>query len=493
MKTLRIWSFLFLFFLTFITKAQEVKGAILEVVTNLPIPYATVSVDNNYTFTNEQGEFNLKTYIYNSNDSILISAIGYKDLKLSIKNLTDRIYLSPSPYELNEVVLLNKKPDINQLIEKVNASFEKNYATRLDKKLVFLRESTLDSIENLGIKLNHSTYPEIDSQFFTSVLKTLPRSSNFFIESLFNLYGAPSNQKVEMIKTFLLRDENNNIDSQIIENKIGTLLEKRLNLGSFFKLKSGVFSKKLETNNFTLETFEDSIPVSKSKKDLYLEQKSHAINRGKNAEKILKNIFLSEESSLDVFKKPNKYDFEIIDITEENNDYIYTVRFMSKRKSGFKGVMQINENDAAVLKIKYSNVSDLKSFSLFGFKFKDNLDSGIQIFKKNEAKTYDLVFSQEKTGSLVSISRPLSLIEKKKNQFFSKKINRVDLDLDISIINIKTVEYFMLDNKPITNKEFKLYTPNYDFKKTRLKKFDPTFWDGYSTLEPNDLIKNFKF
>lgn len=474
---------------------QEVKGVVVDKTTKKSIPFATISTHNSYAIANEQGQFKLSPKPYNTNDSVTVQVMGYLDLKLPIKMLGDSIFMEPNPIALNEVVLVNNQYQPEELIEKVKASFEKNYSYNLERKRIFLRESTYDSIEDFQMNLLKSTYSEINEELIDELKASMPTKSNFFVETLFDFYGTPqeSKNKIEVIKGSVLRDENNTVDSDIIERKMGLLLQKKTSLGSYFKLKSGIFSAKLETDDFTLETKTDTVkPLVKTESQLQKERKTYARNRARIIERFSNELFYNEDSFIDVFDKSQRYEFEIIDLKLRGEEFIYTLSFAPKRRSGFKGKIMINAADAAVEMISYENTSNLKSFSLFGFKFKDYLALGTQVFRKNTHGTYDLVFLQESRGNLASIQRPLKLIEKRKTGSWKRKQNEVSFEFSIRLSNIETKEYMLIEKEAISDLEYENFMPIYKVNKVRLKAFDPHFWDGYSILEPNDLLREFK-
>lgn len=491
----KIWAIVILFSLIHSTLAQEVSGVIVDRATKKTIPYATISTDNNYAIANDQGRFKLTLNPYNTNDSILVQVLGYLDFKAPIKSLKDSIFLDPNPIELNEVILINNQFSAEELIERVSESFEKNYPYAIEKRRVFLRESTFDSIEDFQMNLNKSTFPEINEDLIDELKESMPTKSNFFVETLFDFYGKPleGQNKIEIVKGSVLRDENNTVDSDIIERKMGLLLKKKTSLGSYFKLKSGIFSTKLETEDFTLETKTDTVkPPNKTEEKLLKERKAYARNRAKLIQRFSQNLFYTDDSFIDVFDKAHRYRFDIVDLRIRGEDYIYTIEFNPKRKSGFKGKMLINAADAAVEMINYTNTSSLKSFSLFGFKFKDHLASGTQVYRKNEKGSYDLVFLEENRGNIASIERPLKIIEKRKTGSWKRRQNEVSFEFSIRLSSIKKTEYMLMEKTLISKDQYNEIVPTYKVNKTRLKAFDPDFWKGYTILEPNDLVKEFK-
>ena len=75
--------------------------------TKAPLQSATIHNANDYTITNADGYF----VFYSANDSITIKMLGYETLKTTFKALSrtkDTLYLTPKPFQLDEVTLSNK-------------------------------------------------------------------------------------------------------------------------------------------------------------------------------------------------------------------------------------------------------------------------------------------------------------------------------------------------------------------------------------------------
>lgn len=75
--------------------------------TKAPLKSATIHNASDYTVTNDDGHF----VFYSTNDSITIKMLGYETLKTTFKSLSrtkDTLYLTPKPFQLDEVTLSNK-------------------------------------------------------------------------------------------------------------------------------------------------------------------------------------------------------------------------------------------------------------------------------------------------------------------------------------------------------------------------------------------------
>ena len=86
---------------------------VTDSITNYPVSYATISFGNgNGTFADDDGKFYFTKKLYPDIDSLFISALGFKDLNISTRNLPNQLYMQPQADELKEVVIgtkLNRK------------------------------------------------------------------------------------------------------------------------------------------------------------------------------------------------------------------------------------------------------------------------------------------------------------------------------------------------------------------------------------------------
>ncbi|MCX7547613.1 hypothetical protein OS188_06560 [Xanthomarina sp. F1114] len=82
---------------------------IIDSQTKYPVSYATISFGNGQGFfADDEGVFVFTKKIYPDIDSLFISALGFKDLNISSKNLPKTLELTPFIDELDEVVVRAK-------------------------------------------------------------------------------------------------------------------------------------------------------------------------------------------------------------------------------------------------------------------------------------------------------------------------------------------------------------------------------------------------
>ena len=75
-------------------------------ITKYPISYATISFGNGQgIFADDEGQFIFTKKLYPDIDSLFISALGYKDLNISTKNIQNLLLMQPQAAILDEVVV----------------------------------------------------------------------------------------------------------------------------------------------------------------------------------------------------------------------------------------------------------------------------------------------------------------------------------------------------------------------------------------------------
>lgn len=98
---------IFLLFFTANAIAQT-KGVVKDSITGNPIPYVSIWVENENigTTSEENGEFNINTHDKNKN--LIFSALGYEK-KTCKASQAETVRLSPAAYELQEILINNRK------------------------------------------------------------------------------------------------------------------------------------------------------------------------------------------------------------------------------------------------------------------------------------------------------------------------------------------------------------------------------------------------
>lgn len=167
-----MYKFIFIYFLSFSLSAQ-LKGVVKDSISGEPISYVNIWVENETIGTTSEanGSFSLDV---KKDKTIVFSVLGYEKKKLKGRDV-GIVQLNPIAYELDEVILLNKKQskqvEIGNIKNAIFQSFdngpkvEAKYFPYKDSyiKTKYIKEVTIftDSrIDNATIKLHFYSVDE---------------------------------------------------------------------------------------------------------------------------------------------------------------------------------------------------------------------------------------------------------------------------------------------------------------------------------------------
>ena len=134
----------------------------------------------------------------------------------------------------------------------------------------------------------------------------------------------------------------------------------------------------------------------------------------------------------------------------------------------------------------------LSKFGLLGIKYRHNVYRGKMLFGKDESGTYSPRYLELEDGEVVGIDRPLKVIEKNKNVKGRRKQNELSLHFDMGVASLSKYEMVVFETQPISKSDFQSAKENPKVEATYLSQYDPTFWEGYAIMEPNEAIQAFR-
>lgn len=103
---------LFLYFLSIWCLSYSQTFVVADSLTKEPLAFATVVLDEKeMLYSNEKGVLTLK----NNFENITISYLGYDDFTSKKQHLKDTIFLSPKPFELQEVTITNHNVPLQKI------------------------------------------------------------------------------------------------------------------------------------------------------------------------------------------------------------------------------------------------------------------------------------------------------------------------------------------------------------------------------------------
>ena len=484
--------------------SQSLSAFVIDSVSQQPIPYATVQLKEKGVITNEDGNFN---FILNEtiaeSDSLIISSMGYETLSKPISEfITNRILLTPKAIELREVIVSNKNYTADEIMELVEDNLEKNYTNDLTKKRLFHRESSSHRWTQSNFKIKKSSIDVLNQQFIDSVISSVPKNDSYYSEIVGDLYGNFNTeaQKLDLLKASKLFDKSTDLDYEKLEEKFNDILKDNVKPGSYFKIKSGLLSFKIDTDEVN-QLFEEDIDstdvaavnkeLEEKKKNKEEEQKNYAKWRRNNLAGILSTLPTQEDSDLNFISKSRKYDFALQEFTYLGNDAVYVISFQPSGAADYEGTLYVNADDFALLQVDYTNVKPVKKFNLLGISANKYLSKGKIIYNKGSNGFYGLRYFESETGERFGIKRPLKIIEKNKVVKGRNKQNELSGNMDFVFNNVEKNEVIIFESESISQATFDAFTENNTVSPTYMPKYDPAFWEGYAIMEPNTAIKEF--
>ena len=475
-----------------ITNAQTFSARVLDTKTKEPIPYATVATGlNQGLITNEDGEFTfLLENVSHPQDSIFISYMGYETkgvLFSKTENL--EILMTPKTYELNEVFLSTRTLDVDEIIDNVKKRLDKNYGVGLTKKKIFFRQSETGTMKKLDFGFEKSTIVELNKKLIDSITRIIPNKSSYYKETAADLYGNYENYKLNIKKAAELYDKNTDISAEGIGKKLEKIFNDNIKKDSYIKIKSGIFSTKMEVDSILRENEDAKAEVEKRK----TEGDSNFHQQIENQIAYLyEQLFFSEDSKIDVIDKSNRYNFSLENYTVINGMSVYIIPFSPRGGKEFKGTLYVNTLDFAIVRLDFENVKPISNFGLLGISYSNDVFRGKMLFDKDENGNYSPKYIELSDGGSMGLERPLKVIEKNKHVKGRRKQNELSLNLHIQGNQLMKYEFVVFESEAIHQSYFDKIEEYKVVKATYLSQYDPTFWKNHTIIEPNQAIETFK-
>lgn len=170
---------------------------------NDQLPYAVISVEktNISTVTNADGEFLLKVPKADMDKNLLISFLGYENLRIALVSLLpagNKIRMKPLPFTLPPLEVISKDPE--SIIRKMMENRNKNYSQRDIMMTAFYRETIKKKNTNISL-----------SEAIVEVYKRAYNSSLHDMASLFKSRKSTDYNKLDTLVFKLMGGPFNNI------------------------------------------------------------------------------------------------------------------------------------------------------------------------------------------------------------------------------------------------------------------------------------------
>lgn len=133
------------------------QTTVLDQATKEPVSFAAISFNNgNGIFADDEGVFIFNKKLYPDIDSLHVSSLGYKDLKLTSEELKDTLYLIQEIDKLDEVVLYidtykDKDFEVEQLKPYLDDDYYKCWLPTIESEIAVLFPNTDGKAKKLSV------------------------------------------------------------------------------------------------------------------------------------------------------------------------------------------------------------------------------------------------------------------------------------------------------------------------------------------------------
>lgn len=477
--------FLLLVLISFNLKAQSKKIKIIDSISFEPVPFATIFFSNNNgIISDENGLFELIPEHYSKKDSLFISSMGFEPKQFSIEIFNDTIIrLAPKTISLNNVIVTNNQLSSENIIDSVKFYVERNYNFGITENKLFFRQEFNQELEKLKLNNFKSTIKDLTAESMDSVTNNLPKKSKNELESL-SYYYINSNidvPKIKLIKSRRTNDDNESDLSKSLGNKLEKSLRENLKSNSYFKIRSGwlPFSGDLTFSGLWEIDSTNQEQLNKIKEEENKRKENFSIGQKERIQSVYLKSLFNSSSELNFIIKPKKYTFSDPDLNYFGNELVYVIEFKPNRGDKFKGIIYVNSDDYAVVRIDYENIKPLFKFKLLGVSFSSNLEKGRMVFSKFENQKYSLSYYQNSRGNKISINRPFKIIEKNRFVGGRKKQNQISVKLDFASSSIYNTELQVFRVRSIDKVQFEEIDEKNQVLPIYLKEFKKDFWEDF--------------
>ena len=474
-------------------KSQEISAIVKDSITKQIIPFSSIYLSSGEgVITNNEGKFRIqRDSISEISDSIFISCMGYKTLGYPLASFKDSIVLLPSKsIALGSIILSNKKLEADEIIKAIKKDIPNKYELGITKKKLFFRQSGIQEFKTLQVKVKKSSIKELSQSFWDSTLKKVPRKGDWHIEVLGDLYGDYSreNQKLELHKALELEDKKVTAIFENIEKVFDTILKQNVKPNSYFKLRAGIISTRLDEGDLQPSELDTLSVEEKSVK-----QKEYFLNGRKNRlARFFDSMIEKENLDIDVLEKSSKYNFKQTDFTYFGNIPVYVLKFIPKGNTGYSGSLYVDADQMALMRMEYKNVNTVKDFSLFGLFYNQYRKEVIIQFKKMKSGKYAMQYFEYINQFEAGAERSFTIVEKNKTVKGRNKQNELKIALNIKTDQLEKFQAVIFETETISQEAFDDFEEKPTVTPVNLIKYDPAFWKGFNIIEPNQAIKDFK-
>ncbi|MEZ5198107.1 MAG: carboxypeptidase-like regulatory domain-containing protein [Bacteroidales bacterium] len=436
-----------------VANTNELKGMVLDANSQTALSYTNIyNLHKGIgVISNELGHFSIDLSELDKTDTLRFQYVGYKTQYITIGQLETNsvVYLKEEIINLNETIVFGNNLDVVSIVKNVLKHKDANYKKATCKKQAFIREREIVKIKEVALNYKKSTIDELDREMIAKVEKKIPKYTTSYTDFLGDLYFTKNPDdsvklKIEPIRTVSLKEKNiaelDQVQS-IFENLVSNTEEEE-----YWKIKSGVFGQKLETD----EEYEiDTVSDYKSNLSFFTRRVKYQ----------LKYSTLDDKDQWEFLHSTGKYKYTLAGGTRVNGEDVYIIDFTPDGSGKYLGRMYIAINTFALIRADYEYAPDKTGtdFHLLGVGYTETQFSGSIFFEKKE-DNYMLKYFSYKNGADASIDRSIALLKKKKRLLFDKTLKELKIGLELSVHIDQSIEYLVLHAKEILKNNLQVFS-----------------------------------
>lgn len=468
-------------------EAQAVSGVLRDKKTDETIPFADIKTGDKYgAITNKQGEFNIQTKNLKATDSVVFSSMGFQRKSIALKDLDqETVYLSPEINRLDDVYLMDKKPDPREILEKVREKADENYASTYQKYSIFKRKSETARPKKLELDFKRVSFLSRKkrkhfNQKLEEVAANSDITSHIYKDSYVNLYQGDAGEfKLKQNLATELSNPDKQVSTNGLVHRVFNLIGDKLKSAKTFKVRSGIFP--LE-DSWDIQEYikeKDSLKTDERKKDFVALFQKYNLSTGPHFEFIT---------------KPTDYAYTLEGLTNYNEELVYAISFRPRTGDAkFKGKLHVSTSSFAVLKLTYELTEEESTPGIIkfflGIKHETNAKSGMAVYRKNAEGTYASRYISVSGRERFYLNRRLALIE---NSDKSSRI-KVKAKIHVDIHQGNDEQYLFVKSENISESDYADFSESSGITIEHIQKYDPQIWEEYNIIAPDEAIRNFEY
>lgn len=488
-------AFALLFKMAAFALPPTLAGMVRDAETKEPLPYTHIvyTGTSKGTTADSSGRFLLDLAPSQDNDTLLFSYLGYETLKIRANELSQNaiVYLRPTALHLAEVQVLSKSLTAEQIVERVEQFYEKNYPTLPVKQNIFFHkyERVPFQKENQLI-VKKTDFVGLDKKTFEELYQKIPSEFLACQDALVELWSDGDDYKLVPQQAVSMEEGSQQALMKEFETKLGTFMEdiekSSANKDIYYKFRTGILGFKVNPNEQSealweankTDTMHYTVSTEQVKNELLALVRNYASLEGKNWE------FITDR---------NKYNYILEDVVVSQGEVAFRISFSPRKQGLFQGSFTVSTTTYALLQLDYAFAAgkQTEKIKLFGISHAMNFKEGHVTFQKGP-QGYSVKYMSAKQQESGGVDRDFVVKKKQKRFLVDKELNEIKLEVQLFFDTYGFWELLVLDTHDIDPSQFEKTKEPYSMKYKKAYAKKPSDWEKRTSIAPSLELDKFK-